>query len=157
MRLKKGLPRLTSSKVASKTFLAMVKQITQIYSGCIVNMILKRENILKTPSDKYILWLWCYQWFSVLNPLDEWVPSALCLQISHEKQKLIKTNRPSHGSWPMLCEGKVLWQTTTKIKVSFTKKKVLYFKESFTFQSKCCILKKTIVLNRKFYISKRKY
>ena len=31
-----------------------------------------------------------------------------------------------------------------KIKVSFTKAKVLYFKESFTFQSKYCILKKVL-------------
>ena len=32
----------------------------------------------------------------------------------------------------------------TKIKVSFTEKKVLYFKESFAFQSKYCILKKVL-------------
>ena len=59
-----------------------------------------------------------------------------------EKQKLIKTDRRSHVGWPAPREGKVLWKTTTKIKVSFTEKKVLYFKESFTFQSKCCMLKK---------------
>ena len=41
---------------------------------------------------------------------------------------------------------------TATNKVSFTEKKVLYFKENFTFQSKCCI-----ILNRQFYLSKRKY
>ena len=30
------------------------------------------------------------------------------------------------------------------MKVSFTEKKVLYFKESFTFQSKCYILQKVL-------------
>ena len=57
-----------------------------------------------------------------------------------EKQKLIKTDRPSHVGWPVPCEEK----TTAKIKVSFTEKKVLHFKESFTFQSKCCTLKKVL-------------
>ena len=47
-----------------------------------------------------------------------------------EKRKLIKTERPSK----------------TKIKVSFTVKKVLYFKESFKFQSEGC------VYQRKYYI-----
>ena len=61
-----------------------------------------------------------------------------------EKQKLIKTDRPSHVGWPALCKGKVLWKTTTRIKVAFTEKKVLYFKESFTFQSKCCLSKKLL-------------
>ena len=32
-----------------------------------------------------------------------------------EKQKLIKTDRPSHVGWPVPREGKVLWKTTTKI------------------------------------------
>ena len=61
-----------------------------------------------------------------------------------EKQILIKTDRPNHVDWPAPLEGKVLWKTTTKIKVSFTEKKVLYFKESFTFQSKCYLLKKVL-------------
>ena len=61
-----------------------------------------------------------------------------------EKQKLIKTDRPSHVGWPAPREGKVFWKAKTKIKVSFTEKKVLYFKESFTFQSKCCISKKVL-------------
>ena len=30
------------------------------------------------------------------------------------------------------------------MKASFTEKKVLCFKESFTFQSKCCILKEVL-------------
>ena len=46
--------------------------------------------------------------------------------------------------WLALREGKVLQKTKAKIKVSFTEKKVLRFKESFTFQSKCCILKKEL-------------
>ena len=33
---------------------------------------------------------------------------------------------------------------TTKIKVSFTETKVLYFKGTITFQSKYCILKKVL-------------
>ena len=40
-------------------------------------------------------------------------------------------------------------KTTTKIKLSFTEKKFLYFKESLKFQSKCCILKEGFILNRK--------
>ena len=52
------------------------------------------------------------------------------------KRKLIKTDRPSK----------------TKIKVSFIAKKVLYFKESFKFQSKGCISKKVL-----YYFFKRKY
>ena len=56
------------------------------------------------------------------------------------------------------------------MKVSFTEKKVLYFKESVTFQSKYCKLKKvlyqtkscvyvkeSIILNIKSYFFKRKY
>ena len=35
MHIKKDLPQLTSSKVVFKTFLATLKQITQIYSSCI--------------------------------------------------------------------------------------------------------------------------
>ena len=67
-----------------------------------------------------------------------------------EKQKLMKTNRLSHIGWPTPREGKVLWKTTTKIKVSFTEKKVLNFKESFAFQSKCCILNKVLYLTESF-------
>ena len=37
MRLKKGLPRLNSSKVMFRTFLATLKQIMQSYSGCITD------------------------------------------------------------------------------------------------------------------------
>ena len=60
--------------------------------------------------------------------------------------------------------------TITKMKVSFTEKKVLNFKESITFQSKYCKLKKvlyqtkscvyvkeSIILNIKSYFFKRKY
>ena len=53
-----------------------------------------------------------------------------------EKRKLIKTDRPSK----------------TKIKASLTAKKVLYFQESFKFQSKGCISKKVL-----YYFFKRKY
>ena len=52
----------------------------------------------------------------------------------------------------MTCEGKVFEKTTTKIKVS-TEKKVLYFKESFTFQSKrCTVLKKVLYLTESSFI-----
>ena len=37
MRLKKGPPQLTSSKVVLRTFLAKLKQITQSYSSCITD------------------------------------------------------------------------------------------------------------------------
>ena len=67
-----------------------------------------------------------------------------------EKQKLIKTNSQSHVGWPVPRKDKVLWKTTTKIKVSFTEKKVLYFKDSFTFQSKSCILKKLLYQTESF-------
>ena len=57
------------------------------------------------------------------------------LQISHVSKANInqdkQPDRPSHMGWPVPREGKVLWKTTTKIKVSFTEKKVLYLKESF--------------------------
>ena len=60
--------------------------------------------------------------------------------------------------------------TLTKVKVLFAEKKVKYFKENITFQSKYCKLKKvlyltncfvylteSIILNIKFYFFKRKY
>ena len=71
-----------------------------------------------------------------------------CLQASFyrfhvlERQKLINIDRPSHVGWPALRKPKILWKTTTEIKVSLTEKKVIYFKDDFTFLSKCCILKK---------------
>ena len=37
MRLKQGLPRLTSSKVVFRTFLATLKQTDQSYSSCITD------------------------------------------------------------------------------------------------------------------------
>ena len=77
----------------------------------------------------------------VLNSLDERVPDRVFYGFHElEKQKLIKADRSSQVGWP--APGKLLWKTTTKIKVSFTEKKEFYFKESFTFQNKCCILKK---------------
>ena len=44
-----------------------------------------------------------------------------------------QSDRPSHVGWAVPHEGKVLWKTTTKTKVLFTEKKVLYFIESFIF------------------------
>ena len=83
--------------------------------------------------------------------------SCFFLQISLAwKTKLNQDKQPdipSHAGWPAPHEGKVLSKTTTKNRVSYTKNKVLYFKESFTFQSKCFILKK----HRKFYLSNREY
>ena len=72
--LKKGLPRLTSSKAnpGLEHFLATLKQC---YSSCITDCQheMKREINLKTPSNKYLSFLplsilWCYQWFLALNP-----------------------------------------------------------------------------------------
>ena len=61
-------------------------------------------------------------------------------KINQDKQP----DRPSHVGWPEPREGKVLGKTTTKIKVPFTEKKVLYFKENITLPSKFCILKKVL-------------
>ena len=76
--------------------------------------------------------------------------SGFFLQISLAwKTKLNQDKQPdipSHAGWPAPHEGKVLSKTTTKNRVSYTKNKVLYFKESFTFQSKCFILKKQKIL-----------
>ena len=53
-QLTTGLHWLTGSKVVFRTFLATLEQTAQSYSNCISDcMILKRENILKTPSNKY--------------------------------------------------------------------------------------------------------
>ena len=75
------------------------------------------------------------------------VPSGFFLQTRASKAKIKQEkqlDRSSHVGWPAPRKGKVSGKTTTKIKVSFIEKKVLHFKESFTFQSKCCILKKVL-------------
>ena len=76
------------------------------------------------------------------------VPSRFFLQTSRASIAKIKQekqlDRSSHVGWPAPRKGKVSGKTTTKIKVSFLEKKVQHFKESFTFQSKCCILKKVL-------------
>ena len=134
--------------------------LKQSYSSCITDCQhdFEKRNILKTSSNKY----WRFLSLSMTDVInDSWL---LILKISGylavsfyrfhalEQQKLIKTDGSGHAVWPAPREGKVLWKTTTKIKVLFTGKKVLYFKESFTFQSKC-----SITWNRKFHLSKRKY
>ena len=43
------------------------------------------------------------------------------------------------------------------MKVSFIKKKVLYFKEIITVQIKYCILKKSIILHKTSYLFERRY
>ena len=50
-----------------------------------------------------------------------------------QKQNFLKTGKPGLVSWPAPPEDKILWKTTTKLKVSFTKKKVSYLKENVTF------------------------
>ena len=76
------------------------------------------------------------------------VPSGFFLQTSRASKAKInqekQVDRSSHVGWPAPRKGKVSGKTTTKIKASFIEKKVLHFKESFTFQSKCCILKKVL-------------
>ena len=67
-------------------------------------------------------------------------------KINQDKQP----DRQSHVVKPAPREDKALWKTTTEIKVSFTEKKVLYFKDSFTFQSKHCILKKLLYQTESF-------
>ena len=68
-----------------------------------------------------------------------------------EKQKIIKANSLiDQVTWVDQRHVKVLRKTAIKIKVSITEKKVLYFKEKSTFQSKCCILKKVLYLTESF-------
>ena len=66
-----------------------------------------------------------------------------------KKQKLIKINKLPDGlihmGWTAPGEGKVLWKTTTNIKVWFTEKKVLYFETSFTFQIKSFMTEAVII------------
>ena len=86
-------------------------------------------------------------------PEDEWVPSSFFLQISLAwKAKINQDKQPdksSHMGWPAVCNQVKVKSCKnddySKIKVSFTEKKVLYFKESFIFQSKCCILLKKVL------------
>ena len=61
-----------------------------------------------------------------------------------QKQNFLKTGKPGLVGWPAPPEDKILWKTTTKLKVSFTKKKVLYLKENVTFPSNSCILKNVL-------------
>ena len=65
-----------------------------------------------------------------------------------EKQKLIKTNsQTDHVTWDEQRHVKVKYYEKWQLKLKYhlyTEKKVLYFKESLTFQSKCCILKKVL-------------
>ena len=98
---------------------------------------------MKLPSVVYDYDVINDSWFLILK-MNGFLAASFCRFHLLEKQKLIKTDRPSHVGRPALREGKVLWKMATKIKVSFTEKKVLYFKENFTFQSKCCILKKVL-------------
>ena len=68
-----------------------------------------------------------------------------------EKQKINKANSQiDQVTWVDQHHVKVLRKTAIKIKVSITEKKVLYFKEKSTFQSKCCILKKVLYLTESF-------
>ena len=74
-------------------------------------------------------------WFLTLK-MNRYLAASFSWFQVLEKQKLIKVDRPSK----------------TKIKVSFTAKKVLYLKESFKFQSKGCVSKKVL-----YYFFKKKY
>ena len=75
---------------------------------------------------------------------------------SHAWEAKINPNnqpdRPSHVGWPGLRQGKILWKTATKIKVSFTANnslnKLLHLKVSAVYQ-------KSIILSKNFYLSKR--
>ena len=98
---------------------------------------------MKFPSSVYDDDIINDSWFLILK-INGYLAASFNRFHVLEKQKLIKTDRPSYVGWPAPREDKVLRKTTTKIKVSFTEKKLLYFKESFTFQSKCCILKKIL-------------
>ena len=97
---------------------------------------------MKLPSSVYDYDVISDFWFFILKMNGYLAASTYRFHVL-EKQKLIQIDRPSHVGWPAPRKGKVLWKTTTKIKVSFTEKKV-YLKESFTFQNKCCILKKVL-------------
>ena len=135
--------------------MAKLKQMTQSYSSCVTdcqNWFGERKTSwrhfeINIKASFFCIWLRCCQWFLVLNPSDEWLPSGFFLKISRSRKAKFnqdrQLDRPSHVCWPVPCEQvKVKFmKTTAKLKVSFTEKKVLNFKESFIFQSKCCIIK----------------
>ena len=113
---------------------------------------LKRENILKKPSNKYwsflslsMIMMLSMILGSIILKMNGWVPSDFFLPNSRAwKAKANQDKRPSYVDWPAPREGKVLWKPATKIKVSLAEKKVLYFKES-------------IILNLIFNLYKRRY
>ena len=75
-----------------------------------------------------------------------------------EKQKINKANSQiDQVTWVDQHHVKVLRKTAIKIKASITEKKVLYFKEKFIFQGKCCILKKVLYLTERFIYLKENF
>ena len=137
MRLNKGPLRLTSSKVVSRTFLATHKQtddaeLKQLYkwlSTWFWKEITSWKHLqinIEASSSVYDYNVFNDSWFLILK-MNEYLffTDFICLKskINQDKQPA----RPSHVSWPVPREGKVLWKTTTKIKVSFTEKKVFFF------------------------------
>ena len=79
---------------------------------------------MKLPSSVYDYDVFSDSWFLILKINGCLAASTYRFHVI-EKQKLIKAERPSHVGWPAPLQEKVLWKTITKIKVSFTEKKVL--------------------------------
>ena len=93
---------------------------------------------MKFPSSVYNYDVISDSWFLIIK-INRYQEASLtdftCLKSKNWSQQ---TARPPHMGCTAPREGKVLWKTTTKIKVS------IYWKESIIFQSKCFILKKVL-------------
>ena len=137
MRLKEGLPQLTSSKVVFRTFLVTLKQTDHAELQYLYNWLStwfwKGKTSWKHPqinleASFFCLWLWCYQWFPVLNLYDECVPSFYRFHVL-KKQNVIKTNSQT---------DQVTWVDQRHVKVKSyenrqLKLKIVYWEESIIF------------------------
>ena len=97
---------------------------------------------MKLPSSVYDYDVISDSWFLVLK-MNEFLAASFDRFHGLEKQKFIETDRPSHVGWPAPREVKSYKKWQLKLKYHLLTKKY-YFKESFTFQSKCCILRKVL-------------
>ena len=107
------------------------------------------------PCLHWVKWLFQTGLFSFWRPrkwlvvaLDRWLSYAVMIvwEFAWADSALVVLDK-----W-LSYRGRRLNRFDCKMKVSFTESKVLYFKESITFQSRYCKLKK--VLNKKLYLSK---
>ena len=155
-RSKKGPLWLSSSKVVSRTFLATHKQtddaeLKQLYkwlSTWFWKEITSWKHLqinIEASSSVYDYNVFNDSWFLILK-MNEYLffTDFICLKskINQDKQPA----RPSHMSWPVPREGKVLWKTTTKIKVSFTEKKVFFL--TFSWRRPLSYRNQSILISR---------